>query len=226
MVAVKRIVCLANSRKLRERCVAGRELFANGRPGAWVRPVSEREHGEVSYNERQYEDGSDPQVLDVIDVPVVSAQPKDYQQENWLLARRHRWRWVRRAAQSDLVRLVDPPAPLWVNGYSTVNGWNDRVPLSRSASLNSSLRLIRVSRFWITVSQFRRASGEEQRRVQGRFQYGGIDYWLWITDPVCQDRFLKLANGNYSVDRCYLTISLGEPFEGYVYKLIAAVIPA
>jgi hypothetical protein len=38
---VKRIVCLANSRKMSGRCLAGRELI-NGLPGGWVRPVSAR----------------------------------------------------------------------------------------------------------------------------------------------------------------------------------------
>jgi len=54
MSIVKRMVCLANSRKLNGRCVAGRELVA-GQPTGWLRPVSEREHEEVSEYERQYE---------------------------------------------------------------------------------------------------------------------------------------------------------------------------
>jgi hypothetical protein len=29
----------------------------------------------------------------------------------------------------------------------------------------------------------------------------------------------------YEVGHAYLTISLGEPHDGYVYKLVAAVIP-
>lgn len=76
----KRIVCLANSRKLSGRCVAGRELVAD-RPEAWVRPVSAREHQEVSEHERQYQDSSDPTLLDVVDVPLLEHRPKDYQQE-------------------------------------------------------------------------------------------------------------------------------------------------
>jgi len=47
MATVKRLVCLANSRKLSGRCVAGREL-SGGRPIGWVRPVSARENEEVS----------------------------------------------------------------------------------------------------------------------------------------------------------------------------------
>ena len=81
MQSVKRIVCLANSRKLHGRCVAGRE-WTDGRAGQWVRPVSDREHQDVSEYERQYEDGSDPRVLDIIDVPVLDPKPEIYQTEN------------------------------------------------------------------------------------------------------------------------------------------------
>ncbi|HXF07313.1 MAG TPA: hypothetical protein VNK45_02115 [Candidatus Acidoferrales bacterium] len=85
MTIVKRIVCLANSRKLNGRCVAGIEITRGNKRVGWIRPVSAREHEEVSEYERQYQDGSDPRVLDVIDVPLIAPKPKDYQQENWLL---------------------------------------------------------------------------------------------------------------------------------------------
>ena len=46
MQGVKRIVCLANSRKMHGRCVAGRE-WRDGLAGQWIRPVSNREQQEV-----------------------------------------------------------------------------------------------------------------------------------------------------------------------------------
>lgn len=84
MPIVKRILCLANSKKMSGRCVAGREVLANG-PGPWIRPISARPSEEVSEDERQYEDGSDPCVLDVIDIPLIRRQPHACQTENWLL---------------------------------------------------------------------------------------------------------------------------------------------
>src|SRR5690349_939479 len=117
MTIVKRIVCLANSRKLSGRCIAGKESL-----GGWLRPVSSREHEEVSEYERQYSDGSDPRVLDIMDVPLLEARPKDYQQENWLLDPDKYWRKVGRATWTDVDLLVDTLEPLWIDGYHTYHG--------------------------------------------------------------------------------------------------------
>ena len=103
----KRIVCLANSRKMSGRCIAGKELSPDGRPSGWIRPVSDRESEEVSEYERQYEDGSDPRVLDVIDVPVIQAKPKDYQQENWLLDPEYYWEKIRSVSKDELGQFID-----------------------------------------------------------------------------------------------------------------------
>jgi hypothetical protein len=85
MSYVKRIACLANSRKYSGRCVAGKEVLERGYSG-WVRPVSDRPLGEVSEEERRYESGRDPRVYyDVIDVPLLEVRRHGYQTENHLL---------------------------------------------------------------------------------------------------------------------------------------------
>ena len=241
MVARKRIVCLANSRKTGGRCVAGIELFAGGRAGAWVRPVSARETQEVSDEERQYEDGSEPQLLDIIDVPVLHAQPTDYQKENWLLDSAYRWKKVGRLAPQKLPALTDPVEQLWTNGYSTYSGLNDRMPPAFARVAGSSLRLIRVGRLGVSVSQPNLAFDDERKRVQGRFRHAGADYWVRITDPEFEGHYLERPEGDYTVEGCYLTISFGEPYDaaasqgqveegtqvaGFNYKFIAAVISA
>ena len=222
--AIKRIVCLANSRKRSGRCIAGKEILKDGRPGAWVRPVSDRETGEVSEEERQYEDGSDSCVLDVIDVPVLEAQPSSFQRENWLLDPKHYWSKVRSMTQNDLADFVDPATSLWVNGCSTYNGLNDRIPIDEADDLDSSLRLVKIDRLELVVSQPGRDFGNYRRRVQGRFTYSNVDYWLRITDPAYERQYLSRPDGSYEIGKSYLTVSLGESYQGYSYKLIAAVI--
>ena len=66
----------------------------------------------MSEYERQYEDGSDPRVLDIVDVPVLEPLPNDFQTENWLLNPEFYWRKVGMYSLLDLDELVDPSAPL------------------------------------------------------------------------------------------------------------------
>ena len=218
----KRIVCLANSRKRNGRCIAGKELLEDGSVGGWVRPVSAREDEEVSGVERQYEDGGEPRVLDVIDVPVLESRPKGYQQENWLLDPSRRWTRVNRTSGSGLAQWADPDETLWINGYSTSEGLNNRIPLAAANSLDDSLRLVRVDDLELSVSAPRADQGDFTRRMQGRFRFGGATYSLRVTDPICEQRFPR--HGTYRIGGCFIAASLGEPYHGYAYKLIAAVI--
>lgn len=223
MPSTKRIICLANSRKRRGRCVAGREILSDAW-GGWIRPVSDRPHEEISWRERTYEDGSDPRVLDVIDVPLIEPRPGTFQRENWLLD--PHWYWVKtdRVDPSALVELVDCNGPLWLNRSSTRQGMNDRVSVDDAAALETSLSLIHVEKLSIRVFTPGADFGDRRRRVQARFELGDAHYSLWVTDPVHERRFHAQADGTYDLGPSFLTISLGEPFEDYVYKLVAAII--
>jgi hypothetical protein len=223
MAITKRIVCVANSRKLSGRCIAGRE-WDGKQAGAWVRPVSAREHEEVSENERQYEDGSDPKVLDIIDIPVYSNRGRGYQSENWLIDDLQYWKRLGTVAWRDLSKLVDVSGPLWINGYRTYSGRNDRVPLAEAAGLIDSLRLLHLPALELAVFAPGAAFCNPRRNVQGRFEYCGTRYALRVTDPVAERTYLAKPDGNYNVGECFVTVSLGEAYEGYCYKLIAAVI--
>jgi len=223
MPIVKRIVCLANSRKTGERCVAGREWNGAG-AGVCIRPVSARPHEEVSEHERQYEDGSDPRVLDIIDVPLIALRPRTYQRENWLLDPTRPWVRRGRAGWDDLAGLADAPAVLWRNGFRTHHGSNDRVPQGEAESLTTSLHLLHVSGLLLSVFAPGQEFDNPTRKLYGRFRHAGVDYRLRVTDPIYERAYLAKANGNYMLGECYVTVSLGEPWEGYCYKLIAAII--
>ena len=223
MQNLKRIVCLANFRKLHGRCVAGRE-WNDGQVGPWIRPVSDREHQEVSEYERQYEDGSDPRILDVIDIPMVGRRARSFQSENWLIDPEYYWERVGRISWFDLPKFVDPADPLWLDGYSTYHGRNDRIPEEIADSVEGSLKLVHVDNLQILVFKPGEAFGNTKRRVQGRFNHEGIEYSLWITDPTYERQYLAKLDGSYSVGECFLTVSLGEPYGGAVYKFIASVI--
>lgn len=84
MAYTKTILCLANSRKLSGRCIAGKEKLRRGY-GEWIRPVSARPSEEISEEERRYENGQSAQILDVISVPMREPRPGAHQTENHLI---------------------------------------------------------------------------------------------------------------------------------------------
>lgn len=83
---VKRIICLANSRKLGGRSIAGIEIDEDGKH-RWIRPISEGGYGELYDVHRRYQGGAEPRVLDIIDVPVIRQKPEAFEQENWVITR-------------------------------------------------------------------------------------------------------------------------------------------
>ncbi len=118
----RRIVCLANSRKESGRCVAGLEIVESGLKG-WIRPVSGREKGELSLDERRYENGQDVQLLDIIDIRFVEPRPHGCQVENHLIE----------------------------DVSSSYGGSNDRIPVVDADYLDHSLKLVQPEalRIWV-----------------------------------------------------------------------------
>jgi len=225
MNTTKRIVCLANSRKHHGRCVAGIEIV-NRRPITWVRPVSGRPGAEVSEYERQYPDGSDPKVLDILEVPLLAPDPDGYQAENWLLDPDSYWIPKGRVAWEQLAQLANDDDPLWQDGTApTYHGFNDRIDASRADQFADSLRFIRVTDLAIRVFAPGADFNNPKRRVQGAFTYLRERYRVWVTDPLIERQYLAAPDGTYTIGDCYVTMSLGERADdGYCYKLIAAVI--
>ncbi|GGJ76334.1 hypothetical protein GCM10011583_04610 [Streptomyces camponoticapitis] len=221
MALIKTLVCLANSRKLSGRCVAG---MVDDDSREWVRPVSSRPKGEVSDRERKYEDGTDPNVLDIISVPLIRPQPNDFQSENWLLDPACYWKKNGRLGWRGLLSLEQQPSALWVNGFSTYHGNDDRLPIEEAVTLSDSLKLIRITNLRLQVHLPGAAFGDQKRVLRAHFSYAGHEYILRVTDPVYEQAYLAKPEGMYELGESFFTVSLGEPYEGYVYKLVAAII--
>ncbi len=222
----KTIVCLAVSRKPPSggRCVAGREIAADGF-GPWIRPVSARPTQEISLEERRYENGQDASVLDVITVPLKNPQPQHHQKENHLLD--FNYYWVKQSAigWEELQRAVEDPAgSLWMNGYSSIFGVNDRVPEDSLDGLSRSLYLVRPELLTLVVVSEGGGPGQPRRRLRARFTLCGQSYCIAVTEPSTESEFLARGIGEYPVRDAILCVSLGEVFHGYGYKLAAAVI--
>jgi hypothetical protein len=101
---------------------------------------------------------------------------------------------------------------------------NDQIAKPEADALPSSLHLVHVKGVSLTVFAPGAAFGNTKRRVQARFEFNGVEYWLWVTDPVIERQYLAQQDGTYGVGESCLCISLGEPFNEHRYKLVASII--
>ena len=205
---VVRIVCLANSRKGGDRCIAGMELGST----EWVRPISRRSSEAVSDAERQYANGADPRILDVVSMRLAEQKSDGFQCENWLLDSAVQWKKRGRIDWEDLCLLEQQPESLWINGYSSWGGLNNRVPVDRQEEISNSLALIRVDAVEISGDNF------------VHFQYMGSNYAINLTDPVYEEIIRTKGYSRQRLGESFITVSLGKEWHGFFYKFAAAII--
>ncbi len=217
---------MANSRKLSGRCVAGKEIL-DGNYGQWIRPVSKRPTGEISGYEQKFKNGEYPQLLDIVAIPLVEHKPLSYQQENHLIKDGYYWKKEGSVAWGELSDVLDTvPDKLWINGYSSRNGINDRMPEHVANSLRNSLFLVRPDTLAINVDVEGVEFDDGKRKVRAVFSLNGYEYKLAVTDIEIETLFLKKENAQYPIDpsKVYMCISIGEPYNSYCYKLVASII--
>lgn len=212
----RRLVCLANSEKLRNRCFAGVCLTEGGK---WFRPVDPKNDDAVT-EAAMAGCGRTPDVLDIVDVPLLAPAPSNHQTENWLLDTKSPWKLAGKATRKDIAHLVGPEDPLWHDGSSR-KGLNDQIPTELAhKQVTDSLRLIQPRK-----AVFQRQPGYAGK-IDSRalFSYAGRDYDLMLTD-LAMKATLRAKPPRIELERPVLCVSLTEDFKGHCYKLVAGVIP-
>ena len=223
--SVETIVCLANSRKISGRCVAGKCTD----DGSWFRPISSRPGHEISELDRRYSDGKTAQLLDVIEIPCEEERPHGHQTENVLIDDRFYWEKKGRASWDDILDLVDPVADLWENGFSAYYNHNNRVPEILIDEDGGSLRLIELDEMVLYAGPKAPEFGDMKPIVRASFDFQGQHYKLDVTDPDYERACLEKGPGEYRLHSVVACISLSEPHtnqngDTFAYKLVASII--
>lgn len=207
------VICLANSPKLGGRCVAG---FCS--EIGFVRLVADERGAALSSQETILDTGVELHPLVSFWVELERHVPLNFQPENWLFVPgpfefADAW-----APTDDLGFLLDlcDDSPVLLEDDSP------SVPRARTKAngFEQSLTLVHVQspRF-----------GSMKRTGKGprwfcEFTFNGQTHNLAVTDEQMKKR-IQDANGNLeTASEWILTISLGEPFSGHHYKLVAAAI--
>jgi len=205
-----KIIILANSRKMGHRCIVGLDI----RTGKWLRPCYGEGDEGIPWNVRQI-NGQEPQLLDVVEIPLGSDGPHlDYQPENRYLLDGS-WSKVDTVKPGQIFKYCEEDELLLHNADRRIH--MDRL-LSLPSNDRKSLCLIKVHVNFSTEEDVHR-----RKRVNASFRYSAYEYRIPVTDYEFERQFP--ADKTAEAD-CLLTISLGQPFksDNCCYKFVAGVI--
>ena len=221
MSSVKRIICLANSWKLKERCIAGIDIDT----GKWVRPVCDSlypEDGRVPKNICLV-DGREPELLDILEIPLADTGNNfDFESEN-LSVLRGQWKILGKFKVQDVIKYCDDGVILH-NSSKFVNlEYLQALPLNRRKTLQL------INAVSLSIKPRTTSRGVTQLRGEVVTISGRSLADIPITDPT----FIRKIESGYQPNGNYLiTMSLGMPYkpdnwegdETPCWKLIAGVI--
>jgi len=216
-------ICLANSRKLGGKCVAGIQILND----EWIRPVSNFPDGSLVSQHYTLDTGKPAAILDVVRIHASGPKPELTQPENWILEA-VKWRHIRTLSANEALQSLEG---LIDSGPVLLGNISDRIDINSLAGqpVDASLTLIEPeSVHWQITTSYR-----GHRQTRARFEVGGQSYDLVVTDSLWHSRLGELTIGNYQRDVCgvrpsdriLFTVSLGKPMtSGECFKLVAGVI--
>jgi|JI10StandDraft_1071094.scaffolds.fasta_scaffold97456_4 hypothetical protein len=216
------VACFANSRKMGGRCIAGKVLREDGGVGCWIRPVSSRDTHELSQESASYADGSEPELLDIVAITLRRPEPLPRQEENHLLDDEYFLEKRGRVVLQDIDPWLDRPDGLWLTPEGKRFGPYESARVPEAYAGGESLYLVRVAGLEMHVAADQRHP--QRKRVKGSFLYGDRHYLLPVTDPKIEREYAGRHDGDYRIGDAVLCVSLGDPLNGELYKLVAGVI--
>ncbi|MGK7939178.1 MAG: hypothetical protein AB4062_03295 [Crocosphaera sp.] len=213
------IICLANSWKKEERCIAG----INPQTGAWIRPISLQypHDGRVPADIRLIE-GEEPKLLDLLDIPLEDQGDNfGFESEN-LYITSGKWRHLKSIPATDLIPYCSQTPHILHNSWKYVT-----VPYLQQLPLQQRHTLQLVYAEEVIIHGDIRSTGT---RWKGSLitEYGQQLSNASITDPKFVD---KLDQGYLPSNPCLVTVSLSMPHcppdwdkAAPCWKLIAGVV--
>lgn len=216
----KLFICLANSAKYKERCIAGIEVIKrpndrysvikkNVKQLQWLRPVTSAQYGQVPRAIVE-----DVQLLDICEIETIANCPKGYQSENISF---------RPDSLQKVSSLSAKPKNLqhFIEPYDSLFSDNNRsVSIQKVQDIHHSLQFIKAENPRIYLASPKHVLS----KLRVKFTFKNQRFDLPITDIKFWQKAIENKKIINDFKALYLTISLGLPYEGEHYKLVAGVI--
>lgn len=207
----KQIIILTKSSKHNNYCIAGIDCKTR----EWIRLVSNDEdtEGAALRKDVTYSDGTEVEVLDIVDVELIKPIPTIAQRENWLYDSKFTWNRIGRTTIQDVLRQRGED-----NCGDNIFGNIDNKIASTNVT-GQSLALIRADSPSIIVKTF------ERKKVSFLFTYNRINYKFFsVRDIPLYLSYKDRDDGTYKDlgNMRYAVVSLtGIYKDGMHYKMLA-----
>lgn len=155
---------------------------------------------------------------DLVGVPLTQSRAEAFQTENQAVVPGSRWQRLGRARWETLLTVVEAEAPLWpASGHAG----NNRLLPGQVNVAEGSLHLIHARNLVLIyfISEY-----DGKRKVKIGFAHKGLYYRLSVTDPHFLADVRRDFIGRVAYEEALVCVSLTLPYEGYCYKLAAAII--
>lgn len=206
-----KIICLANSYKHHERCLAGISLETK----QWIRPISALNGGAIPINDQNIQ-AETIELLDVVEVPISQNSRSGHEVENFHYYDDQPWKVTDKAEVWQILEyreesIIHPDYGKSIPHKDLVN----QAPVR-------SLQLIEVDQL-----ECYQDNRDKWRCVIHDKKYSMADYNLSITDSVALD---KLQQNQSISNHCLIALSLSQPWhpqgetELRCYRLVAGII--
>ena len=217
----KLFICLANSKKYGERCVAGIEIVQkdNGKFGLlleqekpkWVRPVTRSEHGSIP------EDWvKEMHLMEVYEVKAHCPCPEGYQKENFFFAANSFKKLLHIEEQKAVLeRIIETNRPFLFHNRGKA------ISHERVEAVDHSLVLVRAEQAEVYGKKHREW---QLPKMRIKFLYKSHPYDLPITDIAFLERYQTNPSIIEQAEAVYITVSLSINVDGWHYKLAAGII--
>ena len=214
-----RIICLANSWKRGNRCIAGLHTIKKN----WVRVISDQPDGGITKDMRLI-NGQEPALLDVIDIPLThqAREQFEFERENVSVSP-GKWRREQTIPAGYLLKYYSKDVYILHNDEPYISlGYLQALPLEK----RQTLQLVKAVQF--SVHSIPRGNNGEKWKGTLVTEYGK-ELTATITDPVFVRR---LELGYCPQPPCLVTVSLSMPWQpedwekedNPCWKLIAGVV--
>lgn len=206
-------VCLANSYKEGGRCLAGiglengNPVVQNGKP-KWIRPICETVNGEIPIELVSHID-----LLDIVEIDLISSVSDSYQSEN-VLFDTNSIKITGKFSINNFENLCDnSQTVLFGNKGGAVAPENIEL-------LTNSLRMIKVTKCKVVEKKYGDSSHQKLRLA---FTFANIAYEIPITDPAFLYDYKWNKNLLTNSPNIFVVVSLGICFQNWYWKLVAAI---